>query len=77
MNRFKPILPSIITQNQVSFVARRQITDNIIIAQKIVHSICSKKGKKSWMVIKVDLEKAYDRICWDFIEETILDVGFP
>lgn len=29
------------------------------------------------MAIKVDLEKAYNRIRWDFIEDTLSDVGFP
>ncbi|KAA3483626.1 Retrovirus-related Pol polyprotein LINE-1 [Gossypium australe] len=76
-NHFKPIFPSLITQNQVSFVAMRQITDNIIIAQEIVHTMRTKKRKKSWMAIKVDLEKAYDKIHWDFIEDTLADVGFP
>lgn len=34
-----------------------------------------KKGKDGWMAIKVDLEKAYDRLRWDFIEETLYDAG--
>lgn len=29
------------------------------------------------MTIKVDLEKAFDRLKWSFIEETLKDVGFP
>ncbi|KAL4342202.1 hypothetical protein GQ457_08G025410 [Hibiscus cannabinus] len=37
----------------------------------------SKKSKQGWMAIKVDLEKAFGRICWDFLRETLLDVGFP
>ncbi|KAK5835246.1 hypothetical protein PVK06_010933 [Gossypium arboreum] len=37
----------------------------------------TKRGKKSWMTVKVDSEKAYDRLRWDFIEDTLLDVGFP
>ncbi|KAA3471164.1 Retrovirus-related Pol polyprotein LINE-1 [Gossypium australe] len=76
-NLFKPIFHSFIAQNQVSFVAERQITDNILIAQEIVHSMRTKKGKKSKMAIKLDLEKAYDKICWDFIEDTLVDFGFP
>ncbi|XP_061353484.1 kinesin-like protein KIN-14B [Gastrolobium bilobum] len=37
----------------------------------------SKKGAKGWMMIKVDLEKAYNRISWDFLRDTLQDVGFP
>ena len=29
------------------------------------------------MAIKVDLEKAYDRLNWDFILDTLEDVGLP
>ena len=35
------------------------------------------KGKKGFMSIKVDLEKAYDRLSWNFILDTLLDAGLP
>lgn len=37
----------------------------------------SKKGKIGWMAIKIDLEKAYDRLSWPFIKDTLEDIGFP
>jgi len=34
----------------------------------------SKKGKKGWMAIKVDLKKDYDRLKWFFIQEMLEDM---
>lgn len=35
------------------------------------------KGKKGYMATKIDLEKAYDRLRWDFIKETLHLAHFP
>ena len=29
------------------------------------------------MAIKLDLEKAYDRLNWEFIHNTLVDIGIP
>ena len=77
VNRIKPLLSRLIGPAQTSFVSGRQITDNIVLAQEIIHSMRNKKGKKGWMACKIDLTKAYDMLRWDFIHETLVDVGFP
>ena len=33
------------------------------------------KGKKGFMAIKIDLEKAYDRVNWDFLVDTLQEIG--
>ena len=53
------------------------MTDNVIVAQEKIHSIKRMKGKKGGMAIKVDLEKAYDRIIWPFLKMVLEDLGFP
>ena len=59
-NRLKTILHDLIRSTQTSFVSGRHITENIVIAQEIVHTMRRKKGKIGQMLIKIDLEKAYD-----------------
>lgn len=76
-NRLKAILPQIIGPAQTSFVPGRHIVENVIVAQEIIHSMRNKGGKTGQMAIKVDLEKAYDRLSWDFIQETLGVIGLP
>ncbi|KAK5833597.1 hypothetical protein PVK06_017447 [Gossypium arboreum] len=73
-NRFKNIFLNIIVQEQVRFIAERNITDNIVITKEVIHSMKSNKSRK-WMAIKIDLEKAYDRVLWDFIDASLLATG--
>lgn len=44
--------------------------------QELVHSLRKRKGKNGGMVAKIDLEKAYDRIDWNFLKEVLAKVGF-
>lgn len=67
----------LIGPQQCSFVPGRQSSDNIIITQEVVHSMKCKKGSISWTAIKIDFEKAYDRLRWCFVKDTLLDAGFP
>ena len=66
-NRLQELLPDLIGPHQTSFVPGRHITENIIVAQEIIHSMRRKKRRKGFMAIKVDLEKAYDKLSWSFI----------
>ena len=61
-NRLQTLLPELIGPHQTSFVPGRHIIDNIVVDQKVVHSMRKKMGKKGFMAIKVDLEKAYDHL---------------
>ncbi|XP_061365687.1 uncharacterized protein LOC133308973 [Gastrolobium bilobum] len=76
-NQLKLHMNSLVMPNQCRFIKGRQGTDNVIIAQEIVHSMRSKRGTKGCMAIKVDLEKAYDRLNWDFLRDTLHDLGLP
>lgn len=74
-NRLKPLLWDLISPTQCSFILGRHRSDNIIISQEIIHSMANKRGKKGFMAIKVDLEKAYDRLNWEFFMETLKNIG--
>ncbi|KAL6272731.1 hypothetical protein ACE6H2_023423 [Prunus campanulata] len=68
-------MTKLVSPNQVSFVPGRQITDNIVIAQEVLHKFKMAKGKKGFIAWKIDLSKAYDRLHWHFIQEVLWEVG--
>ena len=71
------IMNKLISPNQCSFVSGRISADNILLVQEVVHSMKLKKGKVSLMAIKADLEKVYDQLDWNFIVDTLNDIGIP
>ncbi|KAG8482487.1 hypothetical protein CXB51_024233 [Gossypium anomalum] len=75
VNRLRLLLMKLTKKNQASFVISRNILDNIIITQEAVHSLKNFSGRKFGMTLDIDLEKAYDQIRWDFLEDTLLEVG--
>ncbi|XP_061354895.1 uncharacterized protein LOC133299454 [Gastrolobium bilobum] len=76
-NKIKPLLGTIISSNQTSFVPKRHIQDNIIIAQELIHSMHRMKGRKKFFSIKIDLEKAYDKLNWKFIRSVLEELYLP
>lgn len=49
----------------------------MVVAHEVFHFLKRKKlGKKGYVAVKVDLNKAYDRICWDFLFQVMERMGF-
>lgn len=66
------------TKLQFLFHAIKSLKLSANITAKSDTTIIRKKwGKKGQMTIKIDLEKAYDRLNWSFIRDTLEDIGFP
>lgn len=64
-DRLKGVMDSIISPFQSAFIEGRQVLDPILIANEVVEDYQA-KGKKGW-ILKLDLEKAFDRVDWGFL----------
>ena len=67
----------VIGEAQSAFVPRRQITKYVFVTFKTMHYINMKrKGKKGLMAVKLDMNKAYNRVKWKYLEEVMRGMGF-
>ncbi|GJU31529.1 RNA-directed DNA polymerase, eukaryota [Tanacetum coccineum] len=73
-NRMVVILGDIVNDVQSAFVANRQILDGPFILNELFQ--WCKKKKYQTMIFKVDFEKAYDSVRWDYLEDILKNFGF-
>ncbi|GKC25623.1 RNA-directed DNA polymerase, eukaryota [Tanacetum coccineum] len=73
-NRLCLVLPYLISDVQSAFVSNRQILDGPFILNELI-SWCKHK-KFNGMIFKVDFEKAFDSVKWDYLDETLKAFGF-
>ena len=76
-NRLKVVLPLVISDSQSAFVHGYLITDNVLVAFEVIHSMSLKRsGRRGQMAIKLDMSKANDRVEWGFVEGMMRKLGF-
>jgi hypothetical protein len=72
--RLDPVANRIISPNQTAFIKGRNILDGPLALIEIIHEIKSKK--LGGILLKLDFEKAYDRLNWHFLAEVLRGKGF-
>ncbi|KAL0294292.1 UNVERIFIED_CONTAM: hypothetical protein Sradi_6894300 [Sesamum radiatum] len=76
VKRMQKVLNSLIDYSQTAFVPGRSITDNIMLAQELLSGYNIARSPKR-CTIKIDIQKAYDSVQWDFLLETLKIFKFP
>lgn len=75
-NRLKKVLKYIIDESQCAFEEGRNIVQNVPMCQELTKGF-NRKGGKPKCLMKIDMKKAYDSVCWDFVEEMLAALQFP
>ncbi|GKV30901.1 hypothetical protein SLEP1_g39668 [Rubroshorea leprosula] len=73
-NRLSSVLDGIIGESQMALVGGRQMVDNIVIAKETIDE--AKRNKKPSFVLNLDFERAYDKVCWEFLQYMMSRMSF-
>lgn len=76
VSRLMPLLANLVSPYQSTFIPDRWIAKNQLIVQELLHSFKRRKVKGGFVAVKVDLQKAYDRVNWTFLKEVLIKFGF-
>jgi hypothetical protein len=73
-DRLGKVSQRLVSPNQSAFIKGRYILERVVIAHELVHE--GHKSKEPRVILKLDYEKAYDRVSWDFLFEVLESIGF-
>ncbi|XP_074305620.1 uncharacterized protein LOC141640841 [Silene latifolia] len=74
--RLGQVLPDVISTSQSAFIKVRDIIGNIFICQDLI-KLYKRKSCSPRLMMKLDLQKAYDSFEWSFVEGMLEAMGFP
>ena len=73
-SRLKRVLNKVIDPRQSAFLEGRGLLDSVLVANETLEEV--KRKKKECVVFKVDYEKTYDSVSWEFIYYMLGRLGF-
>jgi Reverse transcriptase (RNA-dependent DNA polymerase) len=62
-------MDNLIVHTQTAYIKGRYILDNVICAHETLHSI--RKNKNKYFLFKIDFEKTFDKVNWQFLLEIL------
>ncbi|KAL4302917.1 hypothetical protein GQ457_10G009840 [Hibiscus cannabinus] len=72
--RLRLVMGELIGETEFAFLPGRQILDCVLVANEAI-DIISKAGSKG-VAFKIDFQKAYDTVSWDFLIRILHECGF-
>jgi hypothetical protein len=68
------VMDKLISKNQSAFIKGRLLVDGVLVVNEVVD--LAKRAKVKCMIFKVDFEKAYDSVNWNFLIYMMKRFGF-
>jgi hypothetical protein len=69
INRMTGIASKLISPSQTTFMPGRNIMKGVVMLHGTIHEIHRKK--MSEVILKLDFEKTYDKVNWEFLHQTL------
>ncbi|KAL0294970.1 UNVERIFIED_CONTAM: hypothetical protein Sradi_6858100 [Sesamum radiatum] len=76
VRRMQQVLDKLIDYSQNAFVPGRSIADNVLLAQELLAGYNQARLPKR-CTIKIDIQKAYDSVSWEFLLASLKVFQFP
>ncbi|WMV38581.1 hypothetical protein MTR67_031966 [Solanum verrucosum] len=73
-DRMKTVMGRLINEHQMAFLKDRQIMDASLLSNELVDSRV--KQKIPGILCKLDIEKTYDHVNWNYLFKVLSDMGF-
>lgn len=73
-NRLIVVADEIIGPTKSAFLRGRLIMDGVVVLHEIIHEL--HRGKMDVIFFKINFEKAYDKVSWHFLQQTLGIKGF-
>ncbi|GKV46692.1 hypothetical protein SLEP1_g53669 [Rubroshorea leprosula] len=73
-NRLRKVIGKVISMTQSAFLEGRQLIDSVLALNELVHDL--KRRKEMGILFKVDFEKAFDSVDWDYLDSMQSSLGF-
>jgi hypothetical protein len=74
VNRLTRIADNVISPSHTTFMPDRNIMEGVVMLHETIHELHRKK--MNGIILKLDFKKAYDKVNWEFLQQTLRMKGF-